>query len=322
MSMISFVVPCYGSELTLSAVVEGIHSAMLDRKISDYEIVLVSDASPDDVFNVITKLAKNDQRVQGAELSRNFGQHAALMAGYRMTSGDIVVSMDDDGQTPPEEIHKLLDAINQGYDVVYAQYPKTKQSMFRRFGSRVNALMLEALMGKPKGLQATSFFAMRRYVADEVTRYVNSYPYIIGLVLRTTNRIGVVEVNHQPRTIGTSNYSMRKLLSLWLNGATAFSVKPLRVATILGLFSATSGLVAVLAIIVHRIFNPGVPVGWSSNMAVLLFVGGIILLVLGIMGEYMGRMYITQNAAPQYVIRSTACKNRSVASESNEEGAD
>ena len=317
--MISFVIPCYGSELTLPAVVEGIHSAMLDKKISAYEIVLVSDASPDGVFSVITELTKKDSRVQGAELSRNFGQHAALMAGYRMTSGDIVVSMDDDGQTPPEEIHKLLDVINQGYDVVYAQYPKAKQSVLRRFGSRVNAWMLETLMGKPKELQTTSFFAMRRYVADEVTRYLNSYPYIIGLVLRTTNRIGVVEVNHQPRTIGTSNYSMRKLLSLWLNGATAFSVKPLRVATILGLFSAASGFVAVLVIIAHRMLNPGVPVGWSSTMAVLLFVGGIILLVLGIMGEYMGRMYITQNAAPQYVIRSTTDKNWPIVSESNEE---
>ncbi|MCL2525479.1 MAG: glycosyltransferase family 2 protein [Coriobacteriia bacterium] len=300
---ISFVIPCYNSAAVLPKVISEIHEVMLLNSDYLWEVVLVSDASPDNVYDIIRTMAHEDNRIRGIELAKNFGQHAALMAGYRHATGDIIVSLDDDGQTPVDEVFSLINLIEAGSDVVYAQYPIVKQSTFRRFGTKVNTIMLETLMNKPKNLQTTSFFVARRFIIDEVVRYCSAYPYVIGLILRSTNNIAAVEVQHRSRASGTSNYTLAKLLSLWLNGATAFSVKPLRVTTIFGSLIALSGFALGISIVVRRLLDPYVPAGYTSMMAALLFVSGIIMVMLGIMGEYLGRMYITQSASPQYVIR-------------------
>lgn len=305
MRKISFVIPCYRSENTITGVVNEIISTVKTRTDYTYEIILVSDYSPDGVFKVIKQLAKENSNIIGIELCRNFGQHAALMAGYRECTGDIVVSLDDDGQTPANELFSLVDKINEGYDVVYASYPSIRQSYFRVWGSHVNQFMMEKLLGKPRNLETTSYFVCKNYIIAEMAHYHNAYPYISGLVLRVTNNIGNVPVHHRERIEGTSGYNIKRLFSLWMNGFTAFSVKPLRIATVTGVICALAGFVYGLYTIIHKLINPATQAGWSSTMATLLFIGGMIMLILGMIGEYIGRIYICINNSPQYVIRET-----------------
>lgn len=301
--LVSFVIPCYRSAQTIGRVVEEIDTTMKGLSGYAYEIVLVNDASPDDTFDVIRGMCAKRRDICGVNLARNFGQHAALMAGFRHARGDVVVCLDDDGQTPADEAGKLLAKLEEGYDVVYAKYTHKQHSLFRNFGSKINELMTRAMLGKPKELYISSYFAMRRFVAQELVRYENPYPYVIGLVLRSTKKIANVEVTHREREIGTSGYTMGKLLGLWFNGFTAFSVKPLRIATVIGVVSACGGFFYGIFTVVKKFLNPAVPVGFSALMAAIVFFCGLILLMLGIIGEYIGRIYISLNNSPQYVIR-------------------
>ena len=303
---ISFVIPCYRSAQSIGGVVGEILDLMESRRDHEYEIVLVSDASPDDVYRVILDLCASNRHLFGVELARNFGQHAALMCGYAHASGEIVISLDDDGQAPIESTFDLVDAIGSGSDVVFGAYRRKQKSVARRFGSHINDLMARWLLDKPRGLEITSFFAARRYVINEVIRYDNSYPYLLGLLLRASGKITNVPVTHRPRKGGESNYTFRKLLCLWVNGFTAFSVKPLRMATFLGMLFAGLGFILGITVVCNKLLHPEVAAGYSSMMATMLFVGGVQLIVLGLIGEYVGRMYISQNKSPQYVVRSTS----------------
>lgn len=307
MKKISFCIPCYKSEQTLPAVVEEINTTMQGLKDKySYEIILVNDCSPDGTFNTIEELAKQQDNIVGVDLARNFGQHSALMAGFHFVTGDILVCLDDDGQTPANEVQKLLDEIEAGEDVVYAKYEHKKHSLFRNFGSFVNEKMAQFLLGKPKELYVSSYFAARRFIVDEMLKYDKSYPYIIGLVLRSTKRITNVVVNHREREIGRSGYTIGKLLGLWMNGFTAFSVKPLRISTWIGISCAMLGfLYGIFTIIKKLVLGDAVAVGFSALMASIMFIGGLILFMLGLLGEYIGRMYIGMNNAPQFVIRQT-----------------
>ena len=303
MKKVSFVIPCYRSAMTIGNVVKEIQDTMNAMDEYCYEIILVNDCSPDDTFDVIRKLCEENNNICGVNLAKNFGQHAALMAGFCQVTGDILVCLDDDGQTPADEVGKLLAEIEAGQDVVYASYEHKKHSSFRNFGSWVNEKMLQFLLGKPKELYVSSYFAARRFIVDEMLRYENAYPYVIGLVLRSTKRIVNVPVSHREREIGTSGYTLGKLLALWFNGFTAFSTKPLRIATAIGTVFAGLGFLYALYTIIKKFVNPAVPMGFSSIMSAILIIGGLILLVLGLVGEYIGRMYICMNSAPQYVIR-------------------
>ncbi len=300
---VSFVIPCYRSAKTLPGVVTEIKETMQTLQQYSYEVVLVNDCSPDDTFDVIRKLAEENTNIMGVSLARNFGQHAALMAGFHEVSGDVVVCLDDDGQTPANEVGKLLGAIEEGSDVVYARYANKKHSAFRNFGSRVNDWMTRVMLGKPKNLYISSYFAARRFVVDNMIRYEHSYPYVIGLVLRATKNITNVDVKHREREIGTSGYTMKKLLALWFNGFTAFSIKPLRIATIMGCITAAAGFLYGIYTVIKKFVNPAVPVGFSAMMSALVFIGGMIMLMLGMIGEYIGRMYISMNRSPQFVVR-------------------
>ena len=302
---VSFVIPCYGSEHTIEKVVDELRTTMAQRPECSYEIVLVNDNSPDQVWGVIQKLVKTYSNMKGICLARNFGQHAALMAGYRSCSGDIVVSLDDDGQTPADEAFLLIDKIKEGYDVVYGCYPEIKQSHFRIFGSWVNEKMIEVLLGKPRELKCTSYYAARRFIIEEMLRYRNSYPYVGGLVLRSTKNIANVPVHHRARMEGKSGYSLGKLLGLWFNGFTAFSVKPLRLATVVGFLCAAAGFIYGVVMVLRKLLGYTTVLGYSSLITVILFIGGIIMVLHGIIGEYIGRIYISINNAPQYVIRET-----------------
>ena len=303
--LVSFVIPCYRSEQTIGKVVEEINRTMKSLTQYRYEIVLINDASPDGTFETIRKLCAGQKNICGVNLAKNFGQHAALMAGFQYTKGDIVVCLDDDGQTPADEAGKLLAEIEAGTDVVYARYSHKQHSGFRNLGSKVNELMTRVMLGKPRELYISSYFAARRFVVDEILRYENPFPYVIGLVLRTTKNISNVDVTHRERMIGTSGYTLGKLLGLWFNGFTAFSIKPLRSATVIGVISACGGFLYGIYTIIKKLLMPAVPVGFSALMAAVVFFCGLILLMLGMIGEYLGRVYISMNNSPQYVIRES-----------------
>ena len=305
MQMISFVIPCYRSLQTLPGVIQEIKDTMKTLKKYEYEIVLVNDSSPDDTFSVITGLCRENDNITGINLAKNFGQHAALMAGFHYVKGDIVVCLDDDGQTPACEVGRLLAGIEEGADVVYAKYNHKHHSGFRNFGSHVNEVMTRIMLGKPKDLYVSSYFAAKRFVVDEMIRYEYAYPYVIGLVLRTTKNIVNVEIDHRDRQAGESGYTIKKLLGLWFNGFTAFSVKPLRVATVTGTICALCGFAYGIYTIIKKIFiqPPDLVIGFSALMSVIVFMGGMLMLMMGLVGEYMGRMYVSMNNSPQYVIR-------------------
>lgn len=300
---ISFVIPCYGSEKTIEVVINGIITTV--KKGDSFEIICVNDCSPDGVYSVLEKLSSSNKNIKVVNLAKNFGQHNALMAGFKYVSGDIVVCLDDDGQTDPADCYKLIDSINEDVDVVYAKYPKKKETLFRRLGSSLANKTKHWLCNIPKQIETNSYFACKRFIVDEIVHYENSYTYVAGLVIRTTKKIKNVDIVHHNRTAGKSGYSLKKLISLWMNNFTSFSVKPLRIASFCGAFLAALGFIYALIIVIKKIINPSMIVGYSSIMCVLLFIGGMQMLMLGLIGEYLGRIYICLNRAPQYVIRNT-----------------
>lgn len=301
--LISFVVPCYGSEKTISYVVDEIRTVIGQRDGYDYEIIAVNDCSPDHVWNVLLQLSEQDARVRLLGLAKNMNRPGAVMAGLGRAVGDYIVVMDDDGQCPMERFWDLLAPVEDEYDVSMADYPSRKQSFFKDFGTFVNKKMTEYILDRPKDLQFTNFMVMRSYIAKEICKYTNPYPYMTGLILRTTRRIKCVPMEERARHSGTSNFTFMKMLNLWMNGLTAFSIKPLRIATAAGGMFAMVGFLYGIYIVVMKILNQTISAGYSSIMAALLLIGGILMLMLGMIGEYIGRIYISLNNSPQYVIR-------------------
>lgn len=304
--LISFVIPCYNSTNTISSVVEEING-MMAKALSDYgyEIILVNDCSPDGTtFNKITELAHNDKKIKGLNLARNFGQPSAVMAGLHFAKGDYIVCGDDDGQTPFNEFPKLLDKIKEGYDIVEAKYTvREKRSLFRKLGTVANESMATSLISKPKGLELTTFWCIRRFVADEMLKYENPYPYLGGLMLRVSKNACNVSVSHRERLSGKSGYSLSKMINLWLNGFTNFSIKPLRFATISGFIVAFIGFVYGIVVVIRKLLNPSIPAGYASTLAIILFLFGFSFLFMGLIGEYVGRIYISLNRQPQFIIK-------------------
>lgn len=311
---LSFVIPCYRSENTVIKVVEEIEKTVIVRPEYDYEIILVNDGSPDNVWSVIKKRSTEDNHVIGINLSKNFGQHSALLAGYNHCTGDYVISLDDDGQTPADACYSLVDELEKGYDIVFASYGKAHQTLFRRIGSKVAKAMSDYMFDiKGDKRQGSSYFVARKYIIDEMIKYKNPYPYMAGLMLRTTRNIGEVHVEHRDRLEGTSSYSLKGLISLWMNGFTAFSVKPLQLGTYVGFFFSILGFIFAIVTIIRKLFiTPNMEAGWSSTISILLVIGGVIMIMLGLIGEYVGRIYICINNSPQYVIKeiSESRKNR------------
>ncbi len=302
--LVSFIIPCYRSEETIEDVIKEIEGAMDMLVLYRYEIILVNDSSPDNTWDKICSIVKEHDEVRGYSLAKNFGQHAALMAGFNKAAGDIIVCLDDDGQTPADEVGKLLYQIEKGADVVYARYAHKQHNLFRNFGSAMNEWMAHVMLGKPRDLFVSSYFAARRFVVDEMIKYKSSYPYVIGLVLRTTKNVVNVDVTHRARTVGSSGYTFSKLMALWINGFTAFSIKPLRIGTLMGGIIACFGFLYGIYTIIKKLLYPDLPiVGFSALMSMMTFMSGMIMIMLGLVGEYIGRIYISQNNNPQYVIR-------------------
>lgn len=304
--MISFVIPCYNSTDTLDAVVSEIEETMIGSLPDmDFEIILVNDCSPDGTtYDKIKEISNSKNFVKGINLAKNFGQPSAVMAALHFTRGDYVVCGDDDGQTPFNEFPKLFDKIKEGYDIVEARYEVwEKRSLFRKFGTLMNESMATWLINKPKGLELTTYWCIRRFIVNEMLRYENPYPYLGGLMLRCSRNACNVNVSHRERLKGKSGYTFKKLLGLWANGFTSFSIVPLRIATFSGFILALIGFIYGIFNVVNKLINPGIPIGYTSIVAIMLFFFGFSFIFMGLIGEYVGRIYISLNRAPQFLIK-------------------
>ena len=300
---LSIVVPVYRSERILSELVAEISRSVQSLGLNgNFELLLVNDGSPDGSWQVICELAELYEFLQGISLRRNFGQHSATMAGLHYARGSTVIIMDDDLQHPPEEIGKLLAAIESGFDVCYVRYQDRQHALWKRVGSRFNDLVATWLLGKPRGLYLSSFKALRREIAQEVIKYDGPYAYLDGLILDVTRSIGTVDIVHRARRDGKGNYNLKRSISLWLRMATNFSVFPLRLATLLGLGLSALSFVLIVVVAVQRMRHPDWPVGWASLLAAVLLVGGVQTFCIGLLGEYLGRAYLRLNGKPQFVV--------------------
>ena len=303
--LVSVVVPCYNSEATIGKVVEMVMAEF--EKLPDYtcEFVLVNDNSRDGTFEEIRRLCGKYKNVRGINLMRNFGQHNALMAAMNYVKGDLVLGMDDDMQTHPSQITKLLFKIAEGYDLVYGVYEKRKNSALKNATSKVNEVTSRLLLGRPRQIHSSNFWIITRAVAEQVVKYPGYNPYIDGIFYRITHNIGNVAVEHHKREVGSSNYTLKKLVKLWM-AYWNYSVIPLRISSVLGgIFACVGFLFAIVTVLRKLFFEPDMPMGWPSLFCTILIFFGIVLLVLGIIGEYLGKILLTLNHTPQYIIRET-----------------
>jgi glycosyltransferase involved in cell wall biosynthesis len=303
---LSIVVPVYRGAATVGRLVQALAALEVEGGL---EIVLVNDGSPDNSGEVCRALVQSASvPVTLVEHARNYGEHNAVMTGLRHARGDFVITMDDDLQNPPEEVVKLYDHTRRnGFDVVYTRYAEKQHEGWRNLGSRFANKVADWLLDKPKGLYLSSFRCMSRMVARAVIRYRGPYPYVDGLILQVTQRIGSIEVQHLARAEGRSNYNLIRLVRLWLNLATNFSLLPLRLAVFLGVAMAALGAIGAAVVVAEALFNEPPP-GWASTMVVTLLIAGAQFFMLGIVGEYVGRVFLTANRKPQGVVREVVTR--------------
>lgn len=299
---VSIVIPVYNGARTIAGLVDEFVKHLTSYEI---EIVLVNDGSRDNSHDVCLSIFKKyKETVTYINLAKNFGEHNAVLAGLNSATGDYMVIVDDDFQNPPEEISKLVDAGVKGdYDVVYSYYRKKQHSLFRNMGSAFNDMVADMLLNKPKDLYLSSFKCLNAFIVRQITAYKGPFPYIDGLILRSTRNIGKVLVRHEERKEGRSGYTIRKLVHLWLNMFVNFSVYPLRMSTLLGLAFSVIGGLGSIYVIIDKVINPDVPVGVTSIMVAILVFAGLQLMMLGLIGEYIGKQFLTTNQTPQYVVR-------------------
>lgn len=302
----SIVIPCYKSSHSISEVVEKTAAELERLKYVPYEFILVDDFSPDggETVKVLKSLAEKYDYVTSIALAHNVGQHNAIICGLNYSSGDVMVLMDDDMQTHPSQLGAIIGGLDDNHDVVYGYYPNKKHSGFRNFGSWFTHTSVRILLGKPKDMKTSSYVAMKKYVRDSIIKYPAHFTQIQGLILRTvsTDRIVSVPIEHFERSYGKSGYTLKKLIGLWSNIA-GFSIVPLQLSKRMGVFISACGLVGIIVLLFRKIVSETKILGWTSTMMTIIFFSGIILLTLGLVGEYVGRMFLTMGNYPQYVVR-------------------
>jgi undecaprenyl-phosphate 4-deoxy-4-formamido-L-arabinose transferase len=301
---LSVVIPVYNGARTIGRVVEALCGLPI-AKAGGMEVVLVYDGSPDDSLAACHAAATAATvPVTVIEHSRNFGEHQAVMTGLRHTRGAFIINIDDDLQNPPMEVQRLFDyARSTGADVVYTWYERKEHAWWRNLGSQAQNWLADQLLDKPKGLYLSSFRCMSAFIAKEITRYQGPYPFIDGLIMQTTQRIERLQVAHSARAEGESNYTFKRLMRVVLAMALNFSILPLRVATFFGLAMSALGFLGVLLVLAEALFG-ATPQGWASTLAVILLLAGVQLVMLGVAGEYLGRIFLTLNGAPQGIVRT------------------
>ncbi|HEX7777973.1 MAG TPA: glycosyltransferase [Vicinamibacterales bacterium] len=299
----SFVIPLFQSADTIASLVRDIEAFDID---GGHEIVLVNDGSSDRTSEVCRQLLGHARvPITLVEHARNFGEHNAVLTGWRHARGAYLVNLDDDGQNPPGEAIRLWQhAKAHGLDVVFGHYRHKQHAAWRNLGSWFTNKITDWAVDKPHGFYLSSFRCVSAFVAQQVASYAGPYPYLDGLLLQVTQRIGSIEVQHLPRQAGNSTYTLRRLIRLWLSAWVNFSILPLRVATLIGLALAAAGLAGFGVVVYWWFTDYGPAAGWGSIMAALLVFSGTQLVLLGIIGEYLGRMFLTVNQRPQAVVRA------------------
>ena len=300
--LISICIPCYKSENNLESVVAEIKEEFAKHPEHDYQIVLANDGSPDNTFDIIRKLCAEDEKIVGVNLSKNQGQPCARLAAANNATGDALVFMDDDGQHTPEAVFRMIDKLNEGYDIVYAQYPQTQYGAYRRITSQLYNKITRATGTKPKDVTTSSFCAWSKTVMNAIKNYKSPFPSAGAYLQCVTDKFANVPVEHRSRLSGQSGYSFTRKLYQSMNTLTNFSIIPLRAASVLGFITAFLGFIYGIVTIVHKIMHPTMVAGYASTISIMLFIGGIIMLILGLIGEYIGRIYMTLSNKPQYVI--------------------
>jgi len=300
---ISIIIPVFNAQQSIARLAEQLISKISLRY--NLEIILVNDYSSDNSHEECLKLYnQNKDKVKYLSLAKNFGEHNAVMAGLNRVTGDYTIIMDDDFQNPIEEVLKLIEySVSKDYDVVYTYYDEKKHEAWRNFGSRLNNYMATILLKKPKKLYLSSFKCLNKFLVTEIIKYDLPYPYIDGLILRSTANIGTIQVNHECRQEGESGYTLIKLIKLWSNMFTSFSVIPLRISIFVGLFFALTGFLFGLYSIIEHFMTPNLPAGFSLTITAIFVFAGIQLISLGMIGEYIGRIFISQNKQPQYTVK-------------------
>lgn len=303
MTKISIVIPCYYAEKNITDVVEETIRELDKLYKYSYEFVLVNDGSNDLTFEKITSLSNKYPFVTGIDLAKNCGQHNAIIAGMTLTSGDYILGMDDDFQTHPSQIYKLIAKLEEGYDVVYGKFSQRHHSALRNIESKISELSVRVLIDNPKDLKACPMYIIRRFVKDEIIKSSSSYTNLRGLFLRTTSRITNVEIEHFNRKSGESGYTLKKLLRLW-SAYLNYTLKPVRFIRKFGLVLFFTGLIYLLLSLIFKI--PDVNILSSE----IITFSGVIIFILGLLGEYIMRLFMVSTKEPQYVIRNIVGKNQ------------
>ena len=306
--LLSFIIPCYRSENTINLVVSEIIETVREKPQYDYEIICVNDFSPDDLYKNLKELSSSNPNIKIINFAKNMGKHAAILAGYHYAKGKIIINLDDDFQCPINELWRLIAPLEQeDYDISTAKYLLKKQSIWKKIGSYFYYLTTSFIYNKPKSLRFENFSAMKRFVMSEIINYKNPYPNLDGLVFRITHNISQVEMHLRDRADNNvTGFTFFRNISLWMSSVTSFSIKPLRISNFIGILFALIGFSYGLFIIIKKIIiGPEMPTGFPSILASILFSSGIIMILLGIIGEYVGRIYISINSAPQFIIKNT-----------------
>ncbi|MFZ4856380.1 MAG: glycosyltransferase family 2 protein [Desulfuromonadaceae bacterium] len=303
MTSLSIVIPVYNAEKTIADLCRALITLLADSY--RLEIILINDCSRDGTDALCKGLAAEyPLMIVYARLSRNFGEHNAVMAGLNQARGEYVVIMDDDFQNPPEEVPRLVAEIQKGFDVVYSRYPVKKDSLFRNLGSYLNGSMARIVLNKPANLYLSSFKAMNRFLVDQVITCKMPKPYLDAIILRITRDIGTIDVRHDERRAGRSGYSFKKLAALWGDMIVSYSLIPLRIVAILGLILTLLGTYSAADMLIHNVIPTlQEPSDLEELTSVTMFFRGFQLFAIGIVGEYVGRIYLKLNQEPQYIIR-------------------
>ncbi len=306
MKEISIVVPVFNSADNLVELHFQIQKAL--QNVS-YELIFVNDFSSDNSWEVIRSIAKENKEVIAIDFRKNFGQDNALMAGFKYASGKYVVIMDDDLQHSPNDIFKLYEKCKNGYDVCYAKFHEKNQQVWKNLGSWLNGLLANKVLNKPKNVYMSPFKIVKSGIIKEIIKYNGPFPYVDGLILELTNDVTSIDVEHYERYRGKSNYNLIRSISVFMKVFTSFSVIPLRIATVVGFITSFIGFVtAVYFLLAYFRYNHQVE-GWTSLIISLLIIGGLILMFLGLIGEYLGRMFLTLNNKPQYSVKTVIGKD-------------
>ncbi|HVU09719.1 MAG TPA: glycosyltransferase family 2 protein [Phototrophicaceae bacterium] len=300
---LSVVIPVYRSAGNLNLLVDELEK-VLPALAAQYEIILVDDGSPDQSWEAIQALVQVNPRVRGFTLMRNYGQHNALLCGIRQAQYEIIVTMDDDLQNPPDQIHKLLDKLAEGYDVVYGTPQREQHGLWRDLASQVTKLILQGSMGVDIARSVSAFRAMRTQVRDAFIDYRSAYVSIDVLLTWGTTRFAAVQVQHDPRRYGTSNYTLRKLIRHALNMITGFSTLPLQLASLVGFALAVFGILVLVYVIGRALLFGIVVPGFAFLASIVAIFSGAQLFALGVIGEYVARIHFRTMDRPVYTVRA------------------